>query len=258
MCKPLFFFLFLVVLMNTTVVTAAVQDSISQKKIQKEIQYDNTESLDIPVFNPETLEKFKREKEFDYYEKPVEENWWAQFTNWLWNLWLDFWRWLVGDIEAGGFISFLIYVLPYVILGLIVLFIIWLFYKLNPGATFFKSKEAPAVFFSEEEEIIKNKNIQKLIEKALQNKDYRLAVRYYYLLILKKLTDAEIIDYEFDKTNSEYFKEITSEKINVGFRKATILYDYVWYGSFAVSEEDFLKAQKTFTQLESQIPKSVD
>ncbi|WP_347372736.1 DUF4129 domain-containing protein [Aequorivita sp. Q41] len=234
-----------------------LQDSIPAHKIE-EIQYDKTENLNSPIFDQQTIEGFKKEKAFDYYEKPVEENWWSQFQNWVWELWLKFWHWLVGDFEAGGFISFLVHVVPYAILFAIVVFVVWLFYKLNPGATFFKSKEKPAVFFSEEEEIIKSKNIRELIEKALEQKEYRLAVRYYYLLILKKLTDAELINYEFDKTNSDYFAEITSENINTGFRKVTTLYDYIWYGSFTVTETDFIKAQHTFTSLENQIPKTVD
>ncbi|CAM3378404.1 DUF4129 domain-containing protein [Aequorivita lipolytica] len=233
------------------------QDTIAEQP-KKEIKYDQSENLNPPVFSKETIAEYKKDSAFDYTEKPVEENWWSQFTNWVWELWLKFWHWLLGDFEAGGFISFLVHVLPYVFVLGIIVFVVWLFYKLNPGATFFKSKEKPGVFFSEEEEIIKSKNIKKLIEKALASKEYRLAVRYYYLLILKKLTDAELINYEFDKTNSEYFAEITSEKINSGFRKVTTLYDYIWYGSFAVTETDFKKAEHTFNALENQIPKTVD
>lgn len=250
----LFMFLFLSGLGHTA---SFPQDSLVPQ-IETQIQYDQTKGLKAPVFDQQTIENFKKDKAFDYSEKPVQENWWSQFKTWLWNLWLKFWHWLVGDFEAGGFISFLVHMLPYVILIAILAFVAWLFYRLNPGASFFKSKEKPVVFFSEEEEIIKSKNIKKLIEKALANNDYRLAVRYYYLSILKKLTDAELIHYEFDKTNSEYFSEITSEKINSGFRKVTTLYDYIWYGNFTVTETDFTKAQHAFNSLENQIPKSVD
>jgi ABC-type dipeptide/oligopeptide/nickel transport system permease component len=256
MRNSVFFFLFLFIVAFGNAGTI-LQDTIVPQT-EREIQYDETENLNPPVFSKETIENYKKEKAFDYSEKPVTENWWTQFKNWIWELWLKFWNWLVGDFEAGSFTYFLVHMLPYFILLLILGFVIWLFYKLNPGATFFKSKEKPGVFFSEEEEIIKSKNIKKLIEKALENKDYRLAVRYYYLFILKKLTDAELINYEFDKTNSDYFAEITSENINSGFRKVTTLYDYIWYGSFAVTEEDFLKAQKTFTSLENQIPQTLD
>ncbi len=250
----LFFFLFIASIGQSKLLA---QDSIAKQE-EKEIIYDTSENLNPPVFSKEIIDEYKKDNAFNYTEKTVEENWWSQFQNWLWELWLKFWHWLVGDFEAGGFISFLVHVLPYLILLAIIVFVVWLFYKLNPGATFFKSKEKPGVFFSEEEEIIKSKNIRKLIEKALANKDYRLAVRYYYLLILKKLTDAEIINYEFDKTNSEYFSEINSEKLNSGFRKVTTLYDYIWYGSFAVTETDYKKAEHTFNALENQIPKTID
>lgn len=250
----LFYFLLLVCFAQFKVFA---QDSIVEQP-KKEILYDTSENLNQPNFSKEIIGEYKKDSAFDYTEKPVSENWWSQFTNWIWELWVKFWQWLAGDFEAGGFISFLVHVLPYVFLIAIIAFVIWLFYKLNPGATFFKSKEKPGVFFSEEEEIIKSKNIKKLIEKALANNDYRLAVRYYYLLILKKLTDAELINYEFDKTNSEYFTEISSDKLNSGFRKVTTLYDYIWYGSFAVTETDYRKAEHTFTALENQIPKPLD
>lgn len=236
--------------------TTVVQDSIAKPK--KEVHYDQSNNLTPPVFSKTTIAEYKRDSAFDYTENPVEENWWAQFTNWLWELWLQFWDWLVGGFEAGGFISFLVHVLPYVFVFALVIFIVWLFYKLNPGTTLFRTKEKPAVFFSEEEEIIKNKNIRELIDNALASKDFRLAVRYYYLHILKMLTDAQLIHYEFDKTNSDYFAEITSEKINSAFRKVTTLYDYIWYGSFAVTEADYNKAAQSFVALETQIPKTRD
>ncbi|MEM0517072.1 MULTISPECIES: DUF4129 domain-containing protein [Aequorivita] len=256
MYKPVFIFLCLLFAIFSQA-APIVQDSVSQK-IEKEIHYDTTENLKPPIFSSEIIEKYKSESTFDYTEQIASENWWTQFKSWIWQLWLKFWKWLVGDFEAGGFVSFLVHMLPYLIIFAIVVFVIWLFYKLNPGASFFKSKEKPDVFLSEEEKIIKSKNIKQLIEKALADKNYRLAVRYYYLLILKKLTEAELINYEFDKTNSEYFAEITSEEINFGFKKATLLYDYIWYGNFAVTEENYLKAQKTFVSLENQIPESID
>ncbi len=226
--------------------------------IPKEIKYD-TESGVKPInFSKESLENFKKEKAFDYTENLEENNWWTRFKRWIGELWYQFWDWLIGDYEAGGFIAFLIKIIPYIILIGVLSFIVWLFFKLNPGARLLKSKTKPDVFFTEEEEIIKSKDIKNLVQKALNNKNYRLAVRYQYLLILKKLTEAELIEYEFDKTNSDYFSEITSEVLITNFQKVTILYDYIWYGSFDVSETDYHKAQKTFNQLETQIVKKVE
>ena len=231
------------------------------------VQYD-VDSEKIPVsLNKDTLENYKNNPDFNYHPPEETDNWWKQFTTWLgdlttklsrWlgNVWSSFWEWLLPNSQGSSLWSFVIHVLPYIILFVFVAFIIWLFYKLNPGAKLMKSKDKPDVFFTEEEEIIKTRDIQKLIDKALLKQNYRLAVRYYYLLILKRLTDAELIEYEFDKTNSDYFTEITSETLNSAFRKATNIYDYIWYGNFTVIEADFNKAQTIFNSLERSIPKT--
>ena len=234
------------------------QDSLTVSE-EKIIQYDADSDVTPLDLNKEKVEDFKKEDAFDYTEiEPDEDNWWEQFKRWLSGLWYKFWDWLLPNYSNSPFWLFVIKALPYLIIAGIIIFVIWLFYRLNPGAKILKSQETPDVFFTEEEEIIKTKDIKKLIQKALENKDYRLAVRYYYLLILKKLSNAHIIEYEFDKTNTDYIAEITSEKINGEFRKATTLYDYIWYGSFAVTETDYNIAQNIFNKLEHQIPEAID
>lgn len=170
-------------------------------------------------------------------------------------MWDDFWHWLVGDYDPGSFLGFIIRVLPYLLIAGVIIFLVWLFIKLNPGAKILGSSKSAEVFFTEEEEIIKTKNIKELIEKALLNNDKRLAVRYYYLLVLQGLSEKQLIDYEFDKTNSDYIKELKSSDLTLGFQKATTLYDYIWYGNFDVTQENFGKAQHTFNDLERLISK---
>src|SRR5690554_4193145 len=161
---------------------AAVQDSLVPAA--QKIKYDTAEDVSIPEFNEQTLQKFKDSQEFDYSQQPDGKNRWRKFKSWSMGLWLKLWDWLVGDYQAGGFIAFLARALPYLIIMAIVVFVGWLFYRLNPGAHFFRSKADPEIFFSEEEEIIRTRNIPELIERALTKREYRMALRYYYLLIL--------------------------------------------------------------------------
>ncbi|MBA3987276.1 MAG: DUF4129 domain-containing protein, partial [Flavobacteriales bacterium] len=222
------------------------------------VLYDTNDDVSPIVFDTKKINEYKKNKDFDYSEEELEENWWQKFKRWLGRIWSDFWYWLLGDFKGNSFLVFLIKILPYLIVGGIIAFIIWLFYKLNPGATLFKSKKNPEIFFTDEEEIIKSQNIQELIEKALLEKDYRLAVRYHYLFTLKKLSDANIIHYEFDKTNSDYTKEIKDEHILIHFVKVTIIYEYIWYGSFEVSEPEYERAQKMFFKMTNIIPENID
>lgn len=218
------------------------------------VEYDRNPDLNPLNLDESIIEDLKSDEDFDYTELEESVSLFEKFMRWLGDLWDSFWRWLLGDYEAHGFLAFLIRILPYIIIAGIVIFVIWLFYRLNPGARLLKSKEKPEVFFTEEEEIIKSRNISELIQKALEEKNYRLAIRYYYLLVLKKLSSAEIIHYEFDKTNREYVTEIASTDISNRFSNVTNIYDYIWYGNFDLSEADFGIAQKSFKSLVNQIP----
>lgn len=111
------------------------------------------------------------------------------------------------------------------------------------------SNNISTVTLTEEDELIKNEDITLLINKAIEDKNYRLAIRYYYLLILQKLSNSNVINWEQQKTNEDYIKEIKQEAIKNKFISSTYLYDFVWYGNFEVDETAFLKAQHKFNEL---------
>tara|TARA_B100001146_G_C16200619_1_gene444322 strand:+ start:4191 stop:4955 length:765 start_codon:yes stop_codon:yes gene_type:complete len=229
------------------------QDSTALKPDKAPVvQYDSTEGLQPLSLDRDMLERYKGDTDYQYIEITAEDNWWTRFKRWVSRWWNQFLRWLFGG-EVSGFWAVLVRALPYLIIAGIVIFVIWLFYKLNPGTKFFTPKEKPEVFFTEEEEIIRSKDIKKLIAQALEQKDYRGAVRYYYLFILKELSERELIDYEFDKTNADYLQELIATQLKQGFQRVTKLYDYIWYGNFSVTESDYRKAESTFVQLEKNI-----
>lgn len=241
-----------ILLFVTTVVVANSQDSTAVET-PVIVQYDVDSDIHSLNFDDTKIENYKNNDTFNY-EENIEDNWWSRFKDWLSRIWSQFMYWLFGDVEGGTFLAIVIQLLPYLFLAGCIAFVIWLIIKLNPGSKILATQDSAGVFFSEEEEIIKSKDIEKLIQKALLNEDYRLAVRYYYLLILKRLTESELIDYEFDKTNSEYFNEISETSLNTGFRKITTIYDYIWYGNFVVTQNDYQKAEHQFKNLEQKIP----
>lgn len=85
-----------------------------------------------------------------------------------------------------------------------------------------------------------------LINNAENDNDYRLAIRYYFLYILKTLSVKNIIKIEEDKTNSEYLREINNFKIQQKFTSALYLYNYTWYGEFDVNKFQYRAAKSKF------------
>ncbi|MFV0566242.1 MAG: hypothetical protein ACK5NB_10460 [Flavobacteriaceae bacterium] len=102
-------------------------------------------------------------------------------------------------------------------------------------------------------ENIENTDINSLIQNAENNNDYRLAIRYYYLLVLKNLSLKNHIKFEDDKTNSEYLTELNNKPFYNEFGYNLYLYNYIWYGDFPINTEQYSKAKQYFTNFLSRI-----
>lgn len=102
-------------------------------------------------------------------------------------------------------------------------------------------------------ETIENTDLNSLIKKAENNKDYRLAIRYYYLLVLKTLSLKKIIQFEDDKTNAEYINELAQQPYSNDFKGTSYVYNYVWYGEFPLNAERYKTAKSKFITLLSQV-----
>jgi len=66
------------------------------------------------------------------------------------------------------------------------------------------------------------------------------------LWLLKSLSDRTIIDWDIEKTNTDYLSEIKSAEFKKEFEFLSYIYDYCWYGEFELNEEDFAKAENHF------------
>lgn len=219
---------------------------------QREVVYD-TQSLPDLVIDESLIESYQNDEEFDYAEAEEADNAWTRFKKWLNDLYNSFTRWLFGDNVATGFWGGFLQILPYILLGLFLGGLVWLFLRIDSNRLVFDPLKAPQTFMGDDEDIIQNQDIQSLIDAALINGNYRLAVRFYYLLCLQQLSGKELIDWQVQKTNHEYIFEIADPKIRQHFRRVTDLYDYIWYGSFTLDAPAFAKAQTAFNNLNNSL-----
>ena len=224
-------------------VAFAQKDSLS-------VRYDTSSYIKKKEFNNDNLNDYRTDKEFNYEVKKREPTLLEKIWDWLKRILLKILSWIFGVEKATGILSAILRVLPYIIAGLVLFFIIKFFLKVNMRNMIDgHSNNTSTVTLTEEEELIKNEDINSLINKAIEDKNYRLAIRYYYLLILQKLSNSNVINWEQQKTNEDYIKEIQQEAIKNKFISSTYLYDFVWYGNFEVDETAFLKAQHKFNEL---------
>jgi len=225
--------------------------SVSQKD-DTVVQYDDQEINAIDITEKQ-LEPFRADDKFNYEIEKVDNSWWEGLKNWFYNILRRFFEWLFGVDAAPSYITAFLKYVPYLLLGLLLYLLIRFFIKANTKNILFSKSNENTVLLSEEERIMKTEDIQSLIKKALEEKNYRLAIRYYYLYLLNLLTERELITWELQKTNEDYLQELSQSKLKPLFQKVTLLYDYIWYGEFQIDGEGYERAKHKFDQLKNSI-----
>lgn len=98
-------------------------------------------------------------------------------------------------------------------------------------------------------EALQYTDIKALIARAENERNYRLAIRYYYLLVLKQLTMHNFITYTEDKTNADYLDVLASQQFSQKFAYTSYIYNYAWYGKFSLDFTQYQVAKDQFVQL---------
>lgn len=111
----------------------------------------------------------------------------------------------------------------------------------------------PITEATQQEELSPGTDMDRLIRQALQNRNFRLAIRYQYLNCLYKLAEKGLVQFAVDKTNYQYVSELTNQQQRNEFAKLTLHYEYVWYGEFEIDDVMYQKIEPGFTAFYNKI-----
>jgi hypothetical protein len=221
---------------------------------EKEVRFDDS-FIEQKKFDSKKIEEYKQQDEFIYVVEKHEPTILEKAWNWFKRTIKKLLGYIFDDITpAVGFLAWVFRILPYIIAGLVLFFIIKFFLKVNARNIIDGKTAKSIVNLSDEEELIRDRDLPKLIKAAINDGNYKLATRYYYLLLLKSLSEKELISWQQEKTNEDYIRELSlNETLHKEFKKLTHLYDYVWYGEFLIDKEKFLKAEASFKKVIAKI-----
>lgn len=243
----------LYILLFLTCLQSFAQDSLSVEAPEEKILFTEKDiKIDSSLIENRTFEQqFKDNyQDIDYiYEQAVKESsWWDRFKQWL----ADFFKRLFNlssDTVSGKVVDIVIKTLAI----LLIIFVIYLIVKaiLNGEGQwiFGKSSDKKVIHHEDIEKNIHLVDFEKLIKDTLKSGEQRLSIRYYYLWLLKKMSDKNMIEWDLEKTNSDYLYEIKNEAFQSDFEYASYLYNYIWYGEFELDEPTFEKAKTKFEKM---------
>lgn len=206
--------LFFILTFTTTVIPQ------NSREFNRELWKKEAQELDyVELETPEEIEKEER-----FTERQIQS---SENTNF-----------------SSGAMNIILYIIVGLILvGLIVFLIIQ--YKEDPEI---KNQK---IIIEEDLDIetTQKRELEIKVEKALELENYRLAVRIYFLIIIKSLSVRELINWQKRKTNYIYLKEIGDNQLKTQFATTIKLFEIVWYGRVQISEDEYKGIEPVFKDL---------
>jgi hypothetical protein len=140
--------------------------------------------------------------------------------------------------------------------ALAIFFVGFILYRLFLSDFLFRKKPVSKntlVEEKEEEDVSDISVYDRRILKAEMDRNFRLAIRYFYLQTLQMLSGKGSIQLSSDKTNYQYVRELSNRPYQNDFAGITLNYEYVWYGKFEINEEVYHKLRKDYKSLQQKI-----
>lgn len=219
--------------------------SVDQSPFTEEDIIKDQSEVNPIYFEEGFQQKYKDNKYFVYESVVKDEGSWARFKQRLVRLYERLFGFRTSE-EANDALDWTINILSV----LLIVFVIYLIVKaiLNDEGSwaFGRSSDKKIIQYDQIEQNIHTVDFERLIHESEKNAEQRLTIRYYYLWLLKLLSEKEIIEWDIEKTNSDYQNEIQDTTLKSNFSYLSYLYDYIWYGEFDIDQPTFDKAKAAF------------
>lgn len=135
--------------------------------------------------------------------------------------------------------------LIYILLGSLLLYALYKIISEN-NLRFFYRKPVRLKETAQEEAGLPEEDLDQLLKKAVEGKEYRMATRYLYLMALHHLDRRELIRWHSQATDEEYVRQMDVTPQGARFRWLTSAYQRVWYGKFPLEEHQFSRLSQYF------------
>lgn len=198
------------------------------------------------------LEKLRAQSEFQYVEpEPAQsssDSIWSRF-------WRELWRRIAGLFSGKTYETrgrYVVYTLFAAAFGYVLLRLL----RLDVTGLLGRRGRALPLLYETLVEDIHGIDFATALAQAEQAGNYRLALRLGYLQALRHLTERGLIQWQPDKTNHDYLRELAGTPQAAGFRTLTRQFEYVWYGELPLTARQYPELREQQQSFLRQLPSS--
>lgn len=199
--------------------------------------------VEIRNFDQASLEKLKNNPELTYTQAPAVLSLWDRFKIWL--------NQLIESLLHVALTTDWVSVLIVALALIAIIYVALRLMKVDPFTMFYKAQTPLKTWVIEED--IHSLDFEKLIRDAVQQEQYRLAIRLIFLQALKLLSDRHHIHWQPGKTNHDYLNELTDARLRTGFNELNFYFEYAWYGNFAINAQLFSRVAALYENWKSTV-----
>ncbi|MEZ0181759.1 MULTISPECIES: DUF4129 domain-containing protein [Flavobacterium] len=215
----------------------------SVKYTEADIQIDSS-TVEAKTFSKNFKKKYT-DQDFIYEQKAPEKSYWDRFKDWLASILRNIFSFSTTEASLKFTVLFL-RIIAILVIVLVIYLIVKAIINKEGQWIFGKNSQKRTVHYSDIEKNIHLLDFEKLIKESLASGEKRTAVRYYYLWLLKTMAEHNYIEWDIEKTNSDYLYELQKPAHKEEFTYLSYLYNYIWYGEFEINDTTFNKAENRF------------
>lgn len=194
-----------------------------------------TQKTEAVKLDEQTLKTFQDDDAYDYYS--IEPKTKSAFLQRIEKAIINFLQRLFsGSDSSPADIStdVVSWIITLVVIGILVLILI--FFR---PSLFYIGKKKKKKDYQVEDEDIQDADVDNIIKRLLDAGDFREAIRWLYLSVLKEMQEKEFISWNQTKTVNEYVRELKQKELIPDFKELSLMFLYFRYGHFDAERKHF-------------------
>lgn len=178
------------------------------------------------------INSYLADKDYQYggeYKPPADNGIFNRLWKWILSLWKQ-------GMKALDYLPLALRIFFYLLcLGLVIIIAT----KTKLYKIFYTDKEIQEPDFFEENPLEEKFDFNQAINLQISRQNFRNAIRLLHLKILKELEIQGVIRFAREKTNREYAREISDNKMKSEFFALAGIYNKVWFGNYQLSRDEY-------------------
>jgi len=192
-------------------------------------------------FDQELMDDYAEQRDFDYMDYSVQPpSVWERLSWWFSSI--------IQRIFLNPNTPILTQIGYYLILLLVLGFAVFYIIKLRYGGGLTTDYRTYRSSGASLEKTVPE-DFDEMIREALEQNDFKLAIRYVYLKTLTNLAKKDHLKLRDWKSPFDYERELQASLVG-SYREMAQLFEYAWYGDFEVGEEEYNRGLDLSKKLE--------